>query len=77
MKKLISIAILLTMLLASCGEAAQTPAGTADSAGTDAALAETEAETEDTYIHDSLPDADLGGYNFRIGTSEFGGKHLN
>ena len=77
MNKLISIAILLTMLLASCGEAAQTPAGTADSAGTDAALAETEAETEDTYIHDSLPDADLGGYNFRIGTSEFGGKHLN
>ena len=80
MKKLMSAALLLAVILTACGEAASAPVSAGGTAAAPDAAAETAAETAEeakAYIPDSLPDADLGGYKFRIGTSEFGGKNLN
>ena len=80
MKKLLSAALLLAVMLTACGEAASAPVSAGGTAAAPDAAAETAAETAEeakAYIPDSLPDADLGGYKFRIGTSEFGGKNLN
>ena len=56
-----ALMLLSALLLASCGEAAGTPAG--ENKETDAQPGETAAVTEeDTYVYDSLPaDLDLGG----------------
>ena len=65
MKKLIVISAALLVALASCSQAAQEVSGTTSApAGT--AADETGSETESRYKADYLPDADYGGYQFKI-----------
>ena len=60
-------ALLLTAgAVASCGETAQTPADNKDSAAVTDAVVTEAAVTEEPRILPDLPEADFGGYEFKI-----------
>ena len=68
--------LLLTAVLASCGESGAVPAETAASGNQNAAPADgTEAVTEEARLQPELPETDLGGYNFRVLTKGPGDGH--
>ena len=66
-KSALSIMLLASLILASCGEAA---AGSADTTATAGDTTTAAPETEAEIISNDLPDKDYGGFEFRILTTD-------
>jgi len=66
-KTILFLAVLLVFIMSSCSEGSDAKSGDPDIAnGADKAAGENEQEDLAAEIQDSLPEADYGGYDFRI-----------